>query len=278
MEQINQIFSYINRVEYKEYIKNLNFFRQRNTFKIINNLNKTIYNYTKIFCLGTFMNTNIYMFSHTIKNKEGDLDNFDPYNINYLINNLPSSNKIAKLIKVLMINFPEFSKQYFIDYLMKPKINNINFSCHDVELINQKIKEVNSLLIADDKNELKVKNNNTNNIIKKTIRAIPTNTLSSKNTNNDINSINYINNDGNCSDFLSNIKNELDGLVNIQKHNNTSKNEFDKKIYRTKTNKIKSNNILLTRNNKNIYDNINNTNDFYTKSNNEYKMNKNQNI
>ena len=278
MEQINQIFSYINRVEYKEYIKNLNFFRQRNTFKIINNLNKTIYNYTKIFCLGTFMNTNIYMFSHTIKNKEGDLDNYDPYNINYLINNLPSSNKIAKLIKVLMINFPEFSKQYFIDYLMKPKINNINFSCHDVELINQKIKEVNSLLIADDKNELKVKNNNTNNIIKKTIRAIPTNTLSSKNTNNDINSINYINNDGNCSDFLSNIKNELDGLVNIQKHNNTSKNECDNKIYRTKTNKIKSNNILLTRNNKNIYDNINNTNDFYTKSNNEYKMNKNQNI
>ena len=124
LEQINQIFSYINRLEYKKYIDDLNLFKQKNSFRIINNFNKTIYNYTKIFCLGTFMNTNIYMFSHTLKNKDlSEYENNDFYNANYLVNNLPSCNKIAKIIKVLMINFPEFSKQYFIDYLMKPSIN-----------------------------------------------------------------------------------------------------------------------------------------------------------
>ena len=273
LEQINKIFSYINRLEYKKYINNLDVFKQRNTFK-------TIYNYTKIFCLGSFMNINIYMFSHSLKNKEVDIDNNDANSANFLINNLPSSNKIAKIIKVLMTNFPEFSKQNFIDYLMKPKIYCINLNIHDVELLKQKINEVNSLLISDNKNELKTKNNNTNNtnnIIKRTIRAIPTNTLSSKTTTNDINSINYINNDVNCSDFLSNIKNELDGLVNIQKRNNKNKIENLNKVYKTKNTKIKSNNTVFTRNKFNIFDNINIANDSYMKSNNN-RINKKHEI
>jgi hypothetical protein len=280
LEQINKIFSYINRLEYKKYINNLDVFKQRNTFKIINNFNKTIYNYTKIFCLGSFMNINIYMFSHSLKNKEVDIDNNDANSANFLINNLPSSNKIAKIIKVLMTNFPEFSKQNFIDYLMKPKIYCINLNIHDVELLKQKINEVNSLLISDNKNELKTKNNNTNNtnnIIKRTIRAIPTNTLSSKTTTNDINSINYINNDVNCSDFLSNIKNELDGLVNIQKRNNKNKIENLNKVNKTKNTKIKSNNTVFTRNKFNIFDNINIANDSYMKSNNN-RINKKHEI
>ena len=279
LEQINQIFSYINRLEYKKYIGDLNSFRQKNSFRIINNCNKTIYNYTKIFCLGSFMNTNIYMFSHTSKNKEKyEYENNDFYTVNYLLNNLPSCNKIAKIIKVLMINFPEFSKQYFIDYLMKPKINNSysNSSKHDLELIKQKMNEVNSLLITDNKNDLKNKTNNTNNIIKKTIRGIPTNTLSSKNTSNDLNSINYINNDVNCSDFLSNIKNELDGIKNLSKYK--YKNNNENKIYKSKTTKINSNNKVLTRNNQNVLDNINNLNDSYMKSNYEKKIIKGNSI
>jgi hypothetical protein len=39
LEQINQIFSYINRLEYNKYIDNLNSFRQKNSFRIINNCN-----------------------------------------------------------------------------------------------------------------------------------------------------------------------------------------------------------------------------------------------
>ena len=277
LEQINQIFSYINRLQYKKYINDLNSFKQKNTFKIINNFNKTIYNYTKIFCLGSFMNINIYMFSHMSKNKKNEND--DVYTANYLLNNLPSSNKIAKIIKILMINFPDFSKQYFIDYLMKPKISNLNMNIHDLELIKQKMNQVNSLLITNNKNDLISKNNNnTGNIIKKTIRAIPTNTLSSKNTTNELNSINYINNDANCSDFLSNIKNELDGIINLSKNNNKNQNNFVNKIYKSKTNKIKMNNTVLTRNNQNNLDNINNTNDSFMKSNYEKKMNNNPNI
>jgi serine/threonine protein phosphatase PrpC len=98
------------------------------------------------------------MLSHTGKNKDkNEIENNDFYNVNYLLNNLPSSNKIAKIIKVLMINFPEFSKQYFIDYLMKPKINRYSSisSDHDLDLIKQKMNEVNSLLITDNKNNLK---------------------------------------------------------------------------------------------------------------------------
>ena len=276
LEQINQIFSYINRLEYKKYINNLDSFKQKNTFRIINNFNKTIYNYTKIYCLGSFMNINIYIFSHLTKNKENESENNNVYSANYLINNLPSSNKIAKIIKVLMINFPEFSKQYFIDYLMKPQINIFSLNNHDLDLLKQKMNEVNSLLITDNKNNLKnskINDNNTNNIIKKTIREIPTNSLSSKNKLNDLNTINFINDGTNCSDFLSNIKNELDGITNYTKKTTNTKIP-EEQAKKSNTGKIKSNNTVLTRNKRNYFDKFNNNS--CMNSNNETKTN-NQN-
>ena len=276
LEQINQIFSYINRLEYKKYINNLDSFKQKNTFRIINNFNKTIYNYTKIYCLGSFMNINIYIFSHLTKNKENESENNNVYSANYLINNLPSSNKIAKIIKVLMINFPEFSKQYFIDYLMKPQINILSLNNHDLDLLKQKMNEVNSLLITDNKNNLKnskINDNNTNNIIKKTIREIPTNSLSSKYKLNDLNTINFINDGSNCSDFLSNIKNELDGITNYTKKTTNTKIP-EEQAKKSNTGKIKSNNTVLTRNKRNYFDKFNNNS--CMNSNNETKTN-NQN-
>ena len=276
LEQINQIFSYINRLEYKKYINNLDSFKQKNTFRIINNFNKTIYNYTKIYCLGSFMNINIYIFSHLTKNKENESENNNVYSANYLINNLPSSNKIAKIIKVLMINFPEFSKQYFIDYLMKPQINILSLNNHDLDLLKQKMNEVNSLLITDNKNNLKnskINDNNTNNIIKKTIREIPTNSLSSKYKLNDLNTINFINDGANCSDFLSNIKNELDGITNYTKKTTNTKIP-EEQVKKSNTGKIKPNNTVLTRNKRNNFDKFNNNS--CMNSNNETKIN-NQN-
>ena len=276
LEQINQIFSYINRLEYKKYINNLDSFKQKNTFRIINNFNKTIYNYTKIYCLGSFMNINIYIFSHLTKNKENESENNNVYSANYLINNLPSSNKIAKIIKVLMINFPEFSKQYFIDYLMKPQINIFSLNNHDLDLLKQKMNEVNSLLITDNKNNLKnskINDNNTNNIIKKTIREIPTNSLSSKNKLNDLNTINFINDGSNCSDFLSNIKNELAGITNYTKKTTNTKIP-EEQVKKSNTGKIKPNNTVLTRNKRNYFDKFNNNS--CVNSNNETKIN-NQN-
>ena len=183
LEQINQIFSYINRLEYKQYINNLQSFSERNSFKKIQTFNKSIYNYSTIFCLGTFMNTNIYAFSHSPdKNLEE--------NYNYTINDLPSSNKIAKIIKSLMINFPDFSKQYFIDYLMKPKDKNYELSKHDMEILQQKMGEVNSLIISNKKRNYKVNIKTPNNIIKNIVKGIPTNTPNSFKTPNDINNNN----------------------------------------------------------------------------------------
>ena len=269
LEQINQIYSYINRLEYQQYINNLNSFNEKNSFKIINNSNKSIYNYSTIFCLGTFMNTNIYAFSHNPQN------NLESENENYNINNLPSCKKLAKIIKALMLNFPDFSKKYFIDYLMKPKEKNINSNTHDGEILLQKIGEVNSLIMTKNKKDYKVNSNNTKNIIKNTIKGIPTytpNSLNSpflfnsnnktpcngtsfnifKNSTNNFNS-NCINNkEMNCSDFLSNIKSELEGLTNASKPNNIKVNDFEIKKTNSKLlNKIKLGNTTFTRNNNN---------------------------
>ena len=268
LEQINQIFSYINRLEYKSYINNLDSFTKKNTFIVINTLNKTIYNYSKVFFLGAYMNINIYLFSHS--QKSDFMENDYNENIAYNINDLPSSNKIAKLIKALMLNFPDFSKKYFIEYLMKPKDNNnIEINVHDKEILEQKMKEVNLLLITNNKNIYKSKINNINNIVKNIINGIPTNTPSSFYNPNDLNSIgksiqnnnilkgieinssynNSSNNELNCSDFLSNIKSELDG-ISIESKSNFYKNTgYDFKRKQSKPlSKIKLNNVSYTRN------------------------------
>ena len=69
IEQINKIFSYINRLEYKYYINDLDIISEKNSHKNLINFNKSMYNYSTIFCLGSFMNTNIYLFSHIEKNQ-----------------------------------------------------------------------------------------------------------------------------------------------------------------------------------------------------------------
>ena len=267
LEQINQIFSYINRLEYKQYINNLQSFSERNTFKNIQIFNKSIYNYSTIFCLGSFMNTNIYAFSHSSnKNMKG---NIDDENYNYIINDLPSSNKIAKIVKSLMINFPDFSKQYFIDYLMKPKDKNYEISKHDIEILHQKMGEVNSLIISNNKKKYKINVKSPNNVIRNIIKGISTNTPNIFKTPNDLNSINKSNrtnglafldknnvnnynsnnNNGmNYSDFLSNIKSELDGFVSAEIKKNINNNVDE---YKNEFDEINLENINNTRNKKN---------------------------
>ena len=272
LEQINQIFSYINRLEYKKYIDNLDSFSEKNTSKIMHKFNKTIYNYSKVFFLGTFMNIKIYLFSHTPKN---DIIN---NNFSYSISDLPSSNKIAKIAKSLMNNFPDFSKKYFIDYLMKPKSINNEISSHDKEIIEQKMGEVDTLLMSNEKNNFKNYkvnaniNTSTNNVIKNIINEIPTQTISSSNSQNNLNlitnnsfktnsvfrnieknsSINLnMNKELNCSNFLSTIKmdgdsnsNGIEGKSNIKNHINKEYKKFKSK----RLNQIKLNNITFWNN------------------------------
>jgi len=275
LEQINQIFSYINRLEYKKYINNLNSFTQKNTFKIIHNFNKTIYNYSKIFFLGTFMNINIILFSHTPKT---ELSSNANNNMTYSIYDLPSPNKIAKIIKALMINFPDFSKKYFIEYLMKPKKNSNEINAHDKEILQQKMNEVDLLLMSNNKKNYKnnkksiIVNSKTNNIIKNVINGISAQTISSNNSQNNFNlnqnnnpktntifrnieknsPINYnINNEMNCSDFLSNINLEIgsNSIESKSKYNhNFMSNEEYKKNKTKQINRIILNNASFSRN------------------------------
>ena len=171
IEQINKVFSYINRLEYKSYINDLDIITEKNLYKNIINFNKSIYNYSTIFCLGSFMNINIYLFSH-IENNKDEKNN---------LNDLPSSNKLAKLIKVLMLNFPDHSKNEFINYLtdfMQKDSGTINS-------LNDKKKEVSNLLTSANKKSLRLSHKykaNANSVIKNIIHKIPTHTISSHNT------------------------------------------------------------------------------------------------
>ena len=151
LKEISLIFSYINRVEYKINYDRLNYLQRKGTFEIINdNSNGIILPYCLIYCLGKYMNINIYSFSnnidfniyldeisfqknqrissYTVLNNNGNddsnvfsKDNHQPMNntniktINY---KLPNSKKLAKLVKIINLNFPDFSIDDIINYLI----------------------------------------------------------------------------------------------------------------------------------------------------------------
>ena len=149
LKQISQIFSYINRIEYKINYDRLNYLQRKGTFEIINdNSNGIILPYCLIYCLGKYMNINIYSFSNNIDfniyldelsfNKNQRISSYTVLNNNnniYLSNGnsnnhmnntnikslnykLPNSKKIAKLVKIINLNFPEFSIEDIINYLI----------------------------------------------------------------------------------------------------------------------------------------------------------------
>ena len=153
LKQINQIFSYLNRIEYKIDFDRLNYLQRKGTFEIINdNCNEVILPYCLIYCLGKYMNMNIYSFtnnidyniyldensfqksqrisSYTVLNNNNDnrynyfLSNdkrnnkMDNTNINRENFKLPNAKKIAKLIKIINLNFPDFSIDEIINYLI----------------------------------------------------------------------------------------------------------------------------------------------------------------
>ena len=150
LREISLIFSYMNRIEYKINYEELNYLQRKGTFKIINeNHNGIILPYCLIYCLGKYMNINIYSFSHNINfnsyldeisfqnnqrissytavnNNKNDNNYFNNDN-NQNVNNthiktlnykLPNSKKIAKLVKIINLNFPDFSIDDIINYLI----------------------------------------------------------------------------------------------------------------------------------------------------------------
>ena len=169
LKQINMIFSYLNRIEYKEYINNLNNLYEKDSYKKIvdlqNNEEITDMNYSAIYCLGTYMNIKIYGFSRIEEEKEKE-KNDNNYNIG--IDNYPNSKKIAKLIKSLMINFPEVTKEHFINYIFNDSHNNgVN-----KKMLADKKNEINHLLISKKKSLYKVNSKN-NSIMQSIGSGIP---------------------------------------------------------------------------------------------------------
>ena len=259
MEQINKIFSYINRLEYKTYIKNLDSIKDKNYFKIVNNSNKSIYNYSTIFCIGSFVNINIFLFSHIEKAK--NKLNKQTFNIS----DLPSSTKIAKLIKALLMNFPDYSKEYFIDYLLKPFKNNYELNNNEKELLNQKKNEISSLLLSNNKKSLKITKkhkNSTNSVIKNVIQKIPTYTQSSNKTPDEFYNFSDISPLNDKNNLLNPKTNEINNFGFFNKMN-IKQQKSEKNFKKIDMNCLldkKLNNIKLTRNSQNniIYNNNNN--------------------
>jgi hypothetical protein len=271
------IFSYLNRIEYKPYINNLIYFSEKDTFKKISEFgNQEEYNdinYSAIYCLGSYMNIKIYGFSR-IENKEEMSDN---YNIG--VDNYPNSKKIAKLIKLLMINFPENTKEHFINYIF----NDSHTNGLNKKMLTDKKNEINHLLISKKKSLYKA-NSKVNSIIQNIAPGIQefsfspyfsSNTYNHNlNTNNKLSNINNNLNTNNnlatisyntsnfdfTSDFFNSLRQnsepvskELDSIRSISNQNwrnktifknyNSNNNNQNKTVKNNKTNKDNNNKV-----------------------------------
>ncbi len=261
IEQMNMVFSYINRIEYKPYLNNLLYNNKHNCYEIINDEIKMGLTYSAINCLGSYMNIDIYAFSSLnhlkkyknkicfIKNNNNNNIDEDDNNLNDDNNLFPSTKKLAKLIKILMINFPDYSKEYLLNYLINSFYSkNEKNDNKDNSKISEKILEVKNLLMSKRKSLYQqndfININNTNQIIKNIITSIPTNSISSIETNNNQNGANI-----SCSEFISDSKYNING--------NSQKNKTQKSI--------KNNNFIISYYDKSsmqkndIFYNINNT-------------------
>jgi hypothetical protein len=178
LEQINIIFNYLNRVNVKlnmniinNYYRNAQYFKGKctNLFSKCN-----YYPYPLLYYLGNYMNITIFSFSNYSYNSLYNENNNDAnVNIKDSVNNqmqiYPSPKKLAKYIKLLMLNFPE--KKYNFDFFIFYTIANIKYSN-----FSQKYLEINQIFNSyniskdinyenkENKHKEIYKNDNNNNI------------------------------------------------------------------------------------------------------------------
>ena len=154
LENINFLLSYINRKEINIKSNELDNLTIKGNFANFTDNNNFKYNI--IYFFGTFLNINIYGFSNNLldKNDNNIINNFNTnIPISNIQQNIPNSKKVAKLVKILMNNFPKYDSDYFIDYLL----SNIKFYNY-----SQKIKEIKNYIFS--KNTVEIHHNliNTN--------------------------------------------------------------------------------------------------------------------
>ena len=129
LENINIILSYINRIKININCNDIDKMITKGNYQIISDNHNFKYNI--IYFMGTFLNINIYGFSNIYNDRiynNFKFNNIDIKNNSLSVDNVnqkePSSKNIAKLIKILMNNFPKFDADFFICYLLsKIKFN-----------------------------------------------------------------------------------------------------------------------------------------------------------
>ena len=134
LEEINLILNYINRYKLSITSSNINSLQKKGNFQKLNENYKN-FPYNMIYHMGFYMNINIYGFSNFY------LQENNMISYNYLNQKFPSSKKIAKLVKLLMIHFPKYSFNFFVCYLLS-KIRFENF--------NEKTNEIKNIVYAGD--------------------------------------------------------------------------------------------------------------------------------
>ena len=290
IKQINMILSYLNRIEFNQYLTDLDEIFEEKRIQL-----HTDIKYSAIYYLGSYMNIKIISFTRYDNNNNND--NISNVNI------FPNPKKLAKLIKALMINFPEYSKEHFINYIFNTNKNENN------QNVKQTIDDVNNLLLSsrlkcyeentpnntnNTNNTNKFENNNMqlNSVIKHAIvdaedltftpsitPKLKSNIISSNTYNN--NSKPFNNNLGTISkipsnfDFTSEIMNSLKyNEDTLSKYIDSFRNGFNQNTSKNDQNKLEKSNHNTS---KSIKDknNENKISNFFFE--NENKKNNNQN-
>ena len=174
VKEINVILNYLNKtrdkVDLDNYI-NLNDVNNENTsceFLDIRNKLKDddiSYPYCFLYNIGKFMNISMILITNTFNYIDKGINDSDKL----LIYSLPSSRKLYKIIKLLIKSFPEYSPNYFIEYLIKRNLYQ-NFN----EKKNEILKLL-SLLNFSAPNKLLL-----NKVLRETITGIQTNSSISR--------------------------------------------------------------------------------------------------
>jgi hypothetical protein len=124
LKEINMILNYLNKTKDKVNInKYMNSDDVNSDYPICEFLdieNKTkdediSYPYCFLYNIGKFMNISMILITNSFNYICKETNDFNKL----LIYSLPSSRKLYKIIKLLMKSFPEYSPNYFIEYLIK---------------------------------------------------------------------------------------------------------------------------------------------------------------
>lgn len=145
-EQINNIFNYLNRSKTKLDISKIsNSYRndviKKGKYNILFSNYKN-YPYPLLYYLGNYLNINIFSFSNFYYK---DMNNLNKNIINKSLKNniFPSSKKLAKFIKLLMLNFQHVSRNlnFFVFYSVgNLKFNNFNQKYFEIiQIVNSNI-------------------------------------------------------------------------------------------------------------------------------------------